>query len=80
MCKAIAFKIKCIVCRLKRSPHGQKQALRGSPPRTKPGVKVFTICMRSPYKPLRKQLIYSQLKIKFFKICPFLTIFLNTYS
>ena len=44
------------------------------------GVKVFTIFTRSPYKPLRKPLIYSRLKINFIKICPFLTIFLNTYS
>ena len=41
---------------------------------------MFTICARSPYKPLRKLLIYSRLKIKTHKICPFLTLFLNTYS
>ena len=36
---------------------------------------MFTFFTRSPYKLLRKPLIYSRLKIKFIKICPFLTIF-----
>jgi len=39
---------------------------------------VFNIYTQTPIKPIRKQLIFSQLKIKMLKIRTILGIFLNT--
>jgi len=42
--------------------------------------KAFKKYTRSPYKRLRNALIFSSLEFKMLKICPFLTIFLNTLT
>ena len=57
-----------------------KTAAPGESCRTKNGVKAFTFCTRSAYKSYVKPLIFTTLKINLLKICPNLTIFLNTYS
>jgi len=77
--RGIAFKISGAFAISKESSR-TKTAFPGDSCRTKNGVKVYTFCIRSPYKPLQKPLIYSRLKIKIVTICTFLTIFLNTYS